>query len=106
MGKPICIEHPVLYDLCENKLITVQEMLTRNGRLNFIRWLPPSLFEDWMRIVEMTFSFKFEARDDFVSNGVGAVKRFSPRNMYIIICLVLVKIIISITSGSQNYLSK
>ena len=67
MGKSICNEHPVLYDLCKNKQVTVQEMWTRNGRLNFSRWLPPSLFEDWMRIVEMTFSFNFEARDDFVS---------------------------------------
>ena len=67
MEKPISIGHPVLYDLCANKLITVQEMLARNGRLNFNRWLPQSLFEEWMAIVNKTFSFSFEAQEDVVS---------------------------------------
>ena len=82
IGKSICNEHPVLYDLCKNKQVTVQEMWTRNGRLNFSRWLPPSLFEDWMRIVEMTFSFNFEARDDFVSCSWSRKKIFTTKCVY------------------------
>jgi len=39
--KPICKEHPVLFDLCNDKLISVHKVLQNNGRLSFSRWLPP-----------------------------------------------------------------
>ena len=82
MGKPICIDHPVLYDLCENKMITVQEMLAINGRLNFSRWLHHSLFEEWMGIVDKTFSFNFETQEDIVSWSWSSKKIFTTKSVY------------------------
>ena len=39
--KPICKEHPVLFDLCNDKLISVHKVLQNNDHLSFSRWLPP-----------------------------------------------------------------
>ena len=64
--KPLCVLHPILYDWCGDKFI-VFSVLDRNGRLNFNRWLPPSLFETWMGVVDETFSYSFENQNDKVS---------------------------------------
>jgi len=59
-------DNPILYDWCGDKFI-VFSVLDRNGRLNFNRWLPPSLFETWMGVVDETFSYSFENQNDKVS---------------------------------------
>lgn len=59
-GKPICLLSPVLFDLSEDKNITVFEFLQRNGQIRFSRWLPPILFDRWMKLVNKVFSYQFE----------------------------------------------
>jgi hypothetical protein len=51
LDKPICLIAPVLFDLCDDKDITVYQFLVREGQLTFSRWLPPLLFEQWLNIV-------------------------------------------------------
>jgi hypothetical protein len=82
IGGPLCIAHPVLYDLCKDKLITVHEMLVRNGHPNFYRWLHNPLFEEWLGIVEKTYSFNFSSQKDIVT-----WKWNSRKNLYHEICL-------------------
>jgi hypothetical protein len=79
--KPLCVLHPILYDWCGDKFI-VFSVLDRNGRLNFNRWLPPSLFETWMGVVDET-SYSFENQNDKVSWKWGS-KRVCLLNRYMI----------------------
>ena len=47
-NKPLCLLHPMLFDWCQNKNITVHNVLERNGRIPFNRWLPHhSLKSGW-----------------------------------------------------------
>jgi hypothetical protein len=46
--KPICTITPVVFDLCEDKDVTVYQFLLCGGQLKFVRWLPPVLFEQWV----------------------------------------------------------
>ena len=44
--QPLCV-HPIIYDLCLDKKITVYNVLTKRAQLNFSRWLPSPLFDSW-----------------------------------------------------------
>ena len=63
---PICIDHPTLYEICEDKDITVHEVLAKRGHLSFKRWLSPLLFEEWIRQLEQVFSFQFCNQEDII----------------------------------------
>ena len=43
------------------------EVIEKSGRLDFYRWLPPALFENWMKVLEETFSYHFENQSDKIS---------------------------------------
>ena len=43
-NKPLCILHPVLYELCTDKWVSVHHFLSKNAQLQFSRWLSPILF--------------------------------------------------------------
>lgn len=77
--KPLCLLHPVLYDLCEDKLILVHLFVMKHGQLSFSRWLPTLLFEEWLGIVNTAYSYPFENSRDVISwrlhkSGVFLVK--------------------------------
>ena len=80
--KPLCMLHPVLFDWCLNKNISVYNVLCANGRLPFDRWLPPSFFEEWLGILDATFSFNFEDANDKVSWKWGRNKMFTTKSTY------------------------
>ena len=81
-NKPLCVLHPVLFDWCLDKNITVHDVLEKNGRLDFDRWLPPSFFEEWMGIVNEAFSFNFIQQADKISWKWGSKKIFTTKSTY------------------------
>jgi hypothetical protein len=58
--KPLCTIHPIIYEWCLDKNISMYEVIEKSGRLDFDRWLPPALFENWMKVLEETYSYHFE----------------------------------------------
>ena len=82
IGGPLCVAHPVLYDLCKDKLIIVHEMLVRNGHPNVYRWLHNPLFEEWLGIVEKTYSFNFSSQKDIVTWKWNSKKTFTMKSVY------------------------
>ena len=80
--KPLCIEHPVLFEFCENKEIIVHEVLSRRGHLTFSRWLTPLLFDEWLTLVDSVFSFTFENQDDIILWRWNTKKSFTTKSVY------------------------
>jgi len=74
--------HPVLFNWCQDKNITVHNVLEKNGRVPFDRWLPPSMFEEWMEIINATFSFNFKQQPDEISWKWGVKKIFTTKSVY------------------------
>ena len=54
----------MLFDLCVNKNISVFNFLTINGQVQFSRWLPSLLFEQWIEVVNNIYNHAFEDRAD------------------------------------------
>ena len=81
-SRPLCVLHPVLYEWCEDKFISVFSVLYKNGHLNFSRWLPPNLFEAWMEVLGETFSFHFVKKNDTVSWKWCSKKVFTTKSVY------------------------
>ena len=79
---PICIDHPTLYEICEDKDITVHEVLAKRGHLSFKRWLSPLLFEEWIRQLEQVFSFQFCNQEDIILWKWNCRKKFTTRSVY------------------------
>jgi hypothetical protein len=65
-GKPICIIALVLYDWCKQKNLTINQFLSMEGRIKFDRWLPPSLFEQWVDIINQVYLYDFKNEEDVV----------------------------------------
>lgn len=81
-NKPLCVVAPILYDLCHDKLASVYHVLTVDGRLNFKRWLPPILFENWINILGDVYKFSFDNIDDVVTWKWSKYGFFSTKSMY------------------------
>lgn len=64
--RPLCVLYPVLFDLCEEKNITVYQFLVKDGNLQFTRWLSSLLFEQWMGVIDLVYSFPFGNQDDVI----------------------------------------
>jgi hypothetical protein len=73
---------PVLFDLCEEKEITVYNFLVKGGDLSFSRWLVPLLFEHWMEIVDKAFQFNYQNVGDIVSWRWAGKKSFTTKSVY------------------------
>ena len=74
--------HPVLFEWCQDKDITVHNVLQINGRVPFDRWLPPILFEEWMGVINDTFSFNFRQQADEIGWKWESKKKFTTKSTY------------------------
>ena len=61
---PLCSMHPVLFEICTEKYISVHTFLLRHGHIDFHRWLSPILFEQWLGVVDRVYSFPFTNESD------------------------------------------
>jgi hypothetical protein len=44
---PLCTKQPILFELCDEKEITVKKFIELGCDLNFRRWLPAILNNQW-----------------------------------------------------------
>jgi len=65
--KPLCILHPVLYDLCLDKKISIHSVLIRGAHLNFCRWLPTILFDFWCSVIDEVFAYPYNNSFDEIT---------------------------------------
>jgi len=80
--KPLCILFRVLYDLCLDKFVSVHQFLSRRAQLQFSKWLPPFLFDSWIRLLNDIYAFPFDNTNDVVSWKRNTKGIFSTRSAY------------------------
>ena len=81
-GKPLCISHPVLFDMCLDKYISVYHVLTQQGQIQFRRWLPPLLFEQWINLLNKVYHHPFMNSKDIPIWKWNKSKMFSTKSVY------------------------
>ena len=64
------------------KILQFTMFWKKNGRVPFDRWLPPSMFEEWMEIINATFSFNFKQQPDEISWKWGVKKIYTTKSVY------------------------
>jgi len=80
--KPLCVLHPVLYDLCTDKNISTYQFLLRHGQLGFPRWLTPLLFAEWLGIINDVYQYPFENSRDIPRWDWNKNNTFSSKSVY------------------------
>ena len=84
-SEPLCITAPVLFELCENKYVTVSQV--RNGvSITFRRWLFDDLRTSWYNIMNDMSVFQFSDRPDSVMWNLEKKRENSLSNLYIMGC--------------------
>jgi hypothetical protein len=73
---------PVLYEWCKSKNMNVNQFLYRGGQIDFERWLPPFLFEQWIDIVNKAFNFSFKNEEDGISWKWGGNGQYTTKSVY------------------------
>lgn len=79
---PLCLQHPVLYEICQNKDITIHRFLLNGGHLEFSRWLAPWLFEQWLEMVNSVYNFQFDNSDDKISWKWSSKGKYRTKSVY------------------------
>ena len=80
--KPLCAVAPTLFDLCCDKNISVYHFLTKQGQLNFKRWLTPILFYQWLGVVNEIYMHNFQNNEDIPLWRWNKNNRFSTKSVY------------------------
>jgi len=57
---------PILFDLCSEKDISVQDFLLKKCHILFRRWLSNLLFEQWLETINLIYSYPFTDEVDKV----------------------------------------
>ena len=78
----LCVTFPVLFDLCKDKNITVHSVLEKGGQIDFNRWRPPLIFEQWLHVLNRVYAFPFENNKDTVVWRWNKSGRFSSKSAY------------------------
>ena len=81
------------------------EVIEKSGRLDFNRWLPPTLFENWMKVLEETFSYHFENQSDKISWRWGE-RGFHYQKVFMSILQMASLEPTLLTFGKRKYLTK
>ena len=74
--------YPLLYRLCTEKDITVEETRKKSLNLNFRRWLYPELETQWVDICDRVNSFEFRSNNDVIVWRWDKDKIFTVKSMY------------------------
>ena len=80
--KPLCLLHPVLYDLCQDKNISVHTFILKQAQLSFTRWLSPFLFDFWISLIDEVYAYPFANIADSISWRGGKGGRFTTKSVY------------------------
>jgi hypothetical protein len=80
--QPLCTVAPVLFEWCEEKNITANQFLMKNGQLQFNRWLPPIFFEQWLNIIDKVYNYEFNINNDVIKWKWGGKGKFTTKSVY------------------------
>jgi len=80
--KPLCAVAPTLFDICCDKNISVYHFLTKQGQLNFKRWLTPILFYQWLGVVNEIYMHNFQNNEDIPRWRWNKNNCFSTKSVY------------------------
>jgi hypothetical protein len=64
---PLCTLHPDLFKLCNQKDITVFQLISGEVNISFSRWLTPDLQSEWCTIKDEIFAIQLGSDQDTVS---------------------------------------
>ena len=81
-NKPLCYLYPILFYLCCEKNIFVYNFLSKQGQLQFCRWLTPLLFEQWMEVINIIYEHAFMNEEDTPIWKWNKSSRFSTKSVY------------------------
>lgn len=73
--------NPILFELCENKLISVAQYL-RGENITFRRWLYDELRNTWEMIVEDAAAFQPAREEDIITWDLKKNGKFSVKSLY------------------------
>jgi hypothetical protein len=78
---PLYLSAPLLFELCENKEITVAHFL-KGSAITFRRWLFDDLRTSWNSILQDTINIQVVDRDDTVLWKIGKKGKFTVKSVY------------------------
>lgn len=81
-GKALCAEYCVLYELCEEKTITLRNFWNKRGHLNFRRWLPDFLQVQWDNLRDRILAYQHNESQDKITWGWTKSGNFSVKSTY------------------------
>jgi len=79
--EPLSSYAPLLFELCENKNITVACAL-KGDPILFRRWLHIEIINEWERIWEDASKFQLEEQEDIVVWNMGKNNKFTVKSVY------------------------
>jgi len=68
--------------MCADKNISVYHFLVCQGQLNFNRWLPLLLFDQWLGVVDAVYQHSFEDNRDIPLWNWNKNNLFSTKSVY------------------------
>ena len=80
--QPICEIAPVLFELCDQKEVTVEQVRSGEVTFTFRRWLPQDLRASWEHIRRDAYSFPLDAESDRILWLLEKKKKFSVKSVY------------------------
>jgi hypothetical protein len=79
---PLCVQFPILFDLCIDKDCTIKEALDANLVIHFRRTLRGENLVHWNAIKERMWALNLSADSDFISWSLNQNKIFSTKSVY------------------------
>jgi len=75
----------MLYDICQDKNISVHTFILKQAQLSFSRWLPPILFDSWVSLIDEIYAYPFANSADEISWKGGRNGKFSTKFVYVML---------------------
>ena len=72
----------MLYDLCQDKNISVHTFILKQAQLSFTRWFSPFLFDSWISLIDEVYAYPFANTADSISWRGGKGGRFTTKSVY------------------------
>lgn len=79
--EPLYLSHPVLFELCENKGVTVAQAMNGTA-ITFRRWLFDELRTIWNKILNNSNSFLLKSDSDVIFGSLENSGKFSVKSLY------------------------
>lgn len=82
LEEPLCYRASVLFELCNEKMITVKDFYSKGGVLTFRRWLPEVLYKQWIEIYGKISRIPLGEGDDKHTWKCWSKGKFTVKSLY------------------------